>query len=325
MPLTRLLATLGYAAHDAELIGAIAEAGAKVSALLRDGVRRRRSSQHNVHGELVHTLDQLSTELFAGALAASPACAGLLAEETAEALEFTNAGASRFVFLDPLDGSANLDSHGPTGSIFGIVPWAGSTRASALAPGRTLTAAGYLLYSSATLLVLATRARVDLLAFDPALGQFVLRESALTTPRRGSVYSVNEANVGRWRARDREFLSLLKAGEALPGRAYSQRYAGALVADAHRALIQGGFFAYPADMSAPKGKLRLQYEVNPMAFVFRAAGGRATTGTESPLDVVPESGHERCPLILGSSEELERYERWLSETPHASVRPPSLD
>jgi fructose-1,6-bisphosphatase I len=325
MSVIPLLESLGYPAHDAELIGAIAQAGAKVSALLRDGVRRRRSSRHNVHGELVHTLDQLSTELFADALAASPACAGLLAEETREALEFSNTSAERFVFLDPLDGSANLDSHGPTGSIFGIVPWTGSSETSALAPGRTLTAAGYLLYSSATLLVLATRTRVDLLAFDPELGQFVLRQAALTTPRRGSVYSVNEANVGRWRARDREFLALLKSGEALPGRAYSQRYAGALVADAHRALIQGGFFAYPADLSAPKGKLRLQYEVNPMAFVLRAAGGRATTGTENPLDVVPESGHERSPLILGSCEELERYERWLSETAHPSVRPPSLD
>lgn len=322
--LSRLLTQAqGLAKSDAALIAALAEAGAAVGAELASGIRELTlTGQTNVHGESVHSLDELSTELFARALKRVPCCGGLLAEETREALEFATTGAERFVFLDPLDGSSNLDCHGPTGSIFGLVPWAGSTTKSSLLPGRTLTAAGYLLYSSATLLVLATRNRVDLLAFDPERREFVLREAALRMPRRGAVYSVNEANVPRWRARDRDFLSRLKSGELLPGKSYSQRYAGALVVDAHRALLQGGFFAYPSEQNHPRGKLRLQYEVNPMAFIFRAAGGAASTGDGSPLEHIPESGHERSPLILGSVDELEQYERWIAEAA-PSVRPAS--
>ena len=86
------------------------------------------------------------------------------------------------------------------------------------------------------------------------------------------------------------------------------RYSGALVADAHRTLIQGGVFAYPATTARPQGKLRLLYEVNPMAFVFEAAGGAASVGAGSPLDQLPFSLHQRAPLVLGSKSDVARYE-----------------
>src|SRR5829696_3415639 len=62
------------------------------------------------------------------------------------------------------------------------------------------------------------------------------------------------------------------------GRTYSSRYIGSLVADFHRTLLKGGVFLYPPTASHPKGKLRLLYEANPMAFLAEQAGGLATDG-----------------------------------------------
>ncbi len=303
-------------AHDARLVSALARAGASVANALQRGdavgCSASPSSQggelRNVHGEVVRDIDVLANDCFIAELAKEPCCGGLLSEETRDPLDFRAHQPERFVFLDPLDGSANVETRGPTGSIFGIVPWAGSSRTSALVPGSELILAGYILYSSSTLLVLASAGRVDSFVWLPEHGEFVLCDAELRCPTSGAIYSVNEAHVPRWPARARTWLSRLKSGQLLQGARYSQRYAGALVADAHRALVKGGVFAYPADSSSARGKLRLQYEVNPMAFVFRAAGGAATTGIHTPLDIIPETAHQRSPLVLGSRDEVASFE-----------------
>jgi fructose-1,6-bisphosphatase len=43
------------------------------------------------------------------------------------------------------------------------------------------------------------------------------------------------------------------------------------------------------------------------------AGGRASTGRERLLDVVPRDLHQRVPVILGSRNEVERIERYHRE------------
>ncbi|HVJ19886.1 MAG TPA: class 1 fructose-bisphosphatase [Polyangiaceae bacterium] len=319
--LESFLAASDFEAHDARLIAALARAGSGVARALSganvastsydyDFLGCAGSRPRNVHGELVHELDAFANDLFVAELAKESCCGGVLSEELREALDFRSHSPERFVFFDPLDGTANLEAHGLTGSIFGIAPWAGSTRASSLQPGAELVAAGYLLYSSSTLLVLANRERVDSFVWRPELDCFVASEQVLACPPSGTIYSLNEGRVFDWPEPAQIWLAGLKSG--LFGRAYSQRYAGAFVADAHRALVQGGVFAYPADARAAKGKLRLQYEVNPMAFVFRAAGGAATTGSGDPLEVAPESGHERCPLVIGSRLEVESFETALA-------------
>ena len=57
---------------------------------------------------------------------------------------------------------------------------------------------------------------------------------------------------------------------------------------------------YPGDKSNPNGKLRLQYECNPMAFIVEAAGGKASNGHGNILDVVPTELHQRVPVFIGS-------------------------
>jgi fructose-1,6-bisphosphatase I len=83
-----------------------------------------------------------------------------------------------------------------------------------------------------------------------------------------------------------------------------------MVADVHRTILYGGIFMYPADQRSKDGKLRLLYEANPMSFIVEQAGGKATTGTQRVLDIVPTSIHQRVPIFLGSKtnvEELEEY------------------
>ena len=93
---------------------------------------------------------------------------------------------------------------------------------------------------------------------------------------------------------------------------YGSRYVGSLVADAHRTLMKGGIFAYPADDKSKTGKLRLLYEANPMAFLFEQAGGAATDGKDRILDLMPTSLHQRVPLVLGSKEDVAVYRQFVT-------------
>lgn len=293
---------------------AIAAAASAIGGLLARGKRAELTGTANVHGENVRDYDIVANELFVDALRDSGACYGVVSEELVEPLPLATTTSGPLVFLDPLDGSANLDAHGLCGSIFGLTRASGDIASAALAGGRQLSHAGYVLYSSGTVLVLSSRERCDLLLWDAERSAFVLVQERLACPEAGSVYSLNDARVAQWSQGARAWLSELKA-QTKPNGAirYSQRYAGALVADAHRVLLEGGVFAYPEDSSSPRGKLRLQYEVNPMAFIFDSAGGAASTGATNPLDVTPSGCHERSPLILGSRTEVAAYERQMSQ------------
>jgi fructose-1,6-bisphosphatase I len=99
----------------------------------------------------------------------------------------------------------------------------------------------------------------------------------------------------------------LRTPDKASGRPYSLRYSGAMVADVHRTLLEGGIFMYPADMrdpAKPKAKLRLLYEVAPMALVVEQAGGRASTGTERVLDVKASEYHQRVAILVGSPDDV---------------------
>ena len=113
-----------------------------------------------------------------------------------------------------------------------------------------------------------------------------------------AIYSINEGNTTKWDERINEFLNLKKSKN------YSARYVGSMVADVHRTLKYGGLFMYPSMKTAPKGKLRLLYECNPMGFIVEQAGGVCSNGFLSILDVEPTYIHERSPTFLGSRLEM---------------------
>jgi fructose-1,6-bisphosphatase I len=225
--------------------------------------------------------------------------------------------AKYLVVFDPLDGSSNIEVNISIGTIFGVLRrtdvHADVAPAEFLKPGRELLAAGYVLYGSSTMLIITTghAGGVHGFTYDPTVGEFFLSHENIRTPEKGSSYSINEGNTARWTDPVRRWNAWIKEENKADGRPYGSRYVGTLVADAHRTLIKGGIFAYPADTKNKTGKLRLLYEANPFAFIFEAAGGRASTGTDRILDIVPTELHQRVPLVLGSARDVATFEQFM--------------
>jgi fructose-1,6-bisphosphatase I len=175
--------------------------------------------------------------------------------------------------------------------------------ADVLQPGYRQIAAGYVVYGSSTMLVYSAGSGVHGFTLDPSIGAYLMSHENMQMPSHGSVYSCNEANSESFPPAYQQFLHKLRSGAM--GRTYSSRYIGSLVADFHRTLLRGGLFLYPPTQSHPKGKLRLLYEANPIAFLAEQAGGLATDGQQRILEIAPDSLHQRTPLVVGSREEVE--------------------
>ncbi len=127
----------------------------------------------------------------------------------------------------------------------------------------------------------------------------------------GNIYSVNDANVPSFPPAYQRYLEALKSGET--GRKYTSRYVGSLVADFHRTLIKGGIFFYPPTSDYRNGKLRLLYEANPIGFIAEQAGGIATDGTQSILQLTPKTIHQRVPLVVGSATEMREFAQYAEQ------------
>ena len=168
--------------------------------------------------------------------------------------------------------------------------------------GRNMVAAGYIIYGSGTVFVLSIKGYgVHGFTLDPLVGAFFLSHPDIHLDDFARVYSVNEGYAAQWDPKLRAYIESLKEGE----KTWRARYIGSLVADFHRNLLKGGIFLYPGTLSNPQGKLRLLYEGFPMAFIAEAAGGRATDGYISILDKQPKEHHQRTPLFVGNSKNIE--------------------
>jgi fructose-1,6-bisphosphatase I len=110
-----------------------------------------------------------------------------------------------------------------------------------------------------------------------------------------------------------KYVNWCKETDKKTSRPYSARYIGSLVADFHRNLIKGGIYMYPGTVKNQDGKLRLQYESNPLAFIVEQAGGKASDGVRRILDIQPSSLHQRAPLFIGSKNMVELVERLIAE------------
>ena len=185
--------------------------------------------------------------------------------------------------LDPLDGSGNADASICSGTVFGVFEKSESVVGgqeinedtlleAVLQPGKNMRAAGYCLYSSATVLVFTLGSSVYGFTLDPQIQEFVLTHDKLTIPTRGNVYSCNEANSEGWGDSWKAYLKNLKLGQGETQQRYALRYVGSMVGDIHRTLLYGGVFAYPSDrLHKPQGNLQLLYKSAPLAFVMHHA------------------------------------------------------
>lgn len=272
------------------------------------------TGETNVQGEQVKKMDLFSNEVFISVFKQSGLVCRLASEEM-EKLYYIpeNCPVGRYTLLyDPIDGSSNVDINLNVGSIFAIRQQEGDDEAQdgadLLQNGHKQIAAGYVLYGPSTVLVYSVGKGVHSFTLDPSLGEFILSEENIQIPKHGSVYSVNEGNFWQWDESFRDYVRYVHRHEG-----YTGRYSGALVGDFHRILLQGGVFVYPGTTEQAEGKLRLLYESAPLAFLAAQAGGRATTGEQEILDVVPQALHQRTPLIIGSQEDVALVTSFIQE------------
>jgi fructose-1,6-bisphosphatase I / sedoheptulose-1,7-bisphosphatase len=278
----------------------------------------------NVQGEIQQKLDVLANDVMIRSCEWGGLVAGMASEELEHPYpvpsEYTR-GRYLLVF-DPLDGSSNTDVNVSVGPIFSVLrhdspapPAAGDY----LKPGRSQVAAGYAIYGPATMLVVTVGKGTHGFTLDREIGNFILTHPNLKIPADTSEFAINTSNARFWEPPVHRYVTECQAGKTGDrARDFNMRWIASMVAEVHRILMRGGVFMYPMDTKDPgkPGRLRLLYEANPISLLVEQAGGRATTGRERLLEVMPESLHQRVPLILGSHSEVERIERYHAE--HAS-------
>ncbi|NEQ33259.1 MAG: class 1 fructose-bisphosphatase [Leptolyngbya sp. SIO4C5] len=268
----------------------------------------------NVQGEEVKRMDVYANDVFISVFKQSGLVCRLASEEMDKPYYIPeNCPVGRYTLLyDPIDGSSNVDINLNVGSIFAIRQQVGDdadqSASDLLQNGHEQIAAGYILYGPSTVLVYSIGHGVHAFTLDPSLGEFILSSENIRIPEHGPTYSVNEGNFWQWEDSYRDFIRYVHRHDG-----YSARYSGALVGDFHRILMQGGVFLYPGTIKKPEGKLRLLYETAPLAYLAEQAGGKASTGSQRILEVVPDKLHARTPLVIGSVEDVALVESFVSE------------
>ena len=275
----------------------------------------------NIQGEIQQKMDLYANEVFKSALEARGEVCGIASEEEDEYVEFNDQEGMNnkyVVLMDPLDGSSNIDVNVSVGTIFSIYRRISSrgqkvTLADFLQPGDQQVAAGYVIYGSSTMLVYTTGFGTHGFTCDPSLGVFYLSHENMKMPDNGVIYSINEGNYLKFPLGVKKYLKYCQEIDGPTNRPYTSRYIGSLVADVHRNLLKGGIYIYPSTASSPKGKLRLLYECNPMAFLVEQAGGKATDGFQRIMEIAPNELHQRVPFFCGTTTMVDKVESMMAE------------
>ncbi|WP_243373643.1 class 1 fructose-bisphosphatase [Geotalea sp. SG265] len=249
----------------------------------------------NLYGEEQLALDVLSDRIMRKRLIHSGVVCNIASEEMDEIYQVTTDSDGLYsVAYDPLDGSSLVDVNLAVGTIVSI--FKGDNL---LQEGRKQVAAMYILYGPRVSLVYSVGDGVHEFTMNQLMEYNLTREN-VRMQRDGNIYSPgglrNKYNDG-----DEKFIRYLEA------KGCKLRYSGGFVPDINQVLMKGkGLFMYPALNGSPNGKLRLLFELNPMAFLIEHAGGAATNGKIPILDIKPESLDQRAPIYIGCSEDVNR-------------------
>ncbi|MDG1005292.1 MAG: class 1 fructose-bisphosphatase [Schleiferiaceae bacterium] len=267
------------------------------------------AGSENVQGEHQMKMDIYANDTFLKSFKSMGEVCGVGSEELEDFIAFDDDihnNSKYVVLMDPLDGSSNVDVNVSVGTIFSIYQRVSPLGKPVqledfLQPGNKQVAAGYVIYGSSTMLVFTTGNGVNGFTLDPSIGTFCLSHPLIQVPENGSIYSVNEGNYVHFPEGVKRYIKYCQELDEPSGRPYTSRYIGSLVSDLHRNLLKGGIYLYPTGTKSPKGKLRLLYECNPLAFITEQAGGRATDGYQRIMDIKPKELHQRVAYFVGST------------------------
>jgi fructose-1,6-bisphosphatase I len=290
--LRRHLREQGICDNLIHLISEIAEASKYVINAVRTGDLGVAGTS-NLYGEEQLALDVLSDRIIKKRLIHSGVVCNIASEEMDEIFQAqADTHGLYSVGYDPLDGSSLVDVNLAVGTIVSIYKGC-----NLLQPGRNQVAALYILYGPRVSLVYSVGNGVHEFTMNQLM-EFTLTRENVTMKPSGDIYSPGGLRK-KYLPGDAEFINYLEAkGSKL-------RYSGGFVPDINQVLMKGkGIFMYPALQGAPAGKLRLLFELNPMAYLIEQAGGAASNGRIPILDIMPESLDHRAPIYIGCKEEV---------------------
>jgi fructose-1,6-bisphosphatase I len=280
------------------------------------------SDSENVYGEQQQKLDVFADQTIFKMNDHTGRLCAMASEEHEDIINIPeHFDSGRYVLLyDPLDGSSNIDVNVSIGTIFAIHRKVSDGERGCLEdllqPGRSLVAAGYVIYGSSTMMVYSAGNGVHGFTLDPSVGEFLLSHPNIRIPDKALYYSANQGYEKYWTPGVRGYLRWLQGIHGEGHEPLGHRYIGSLVADFHRNLLRGGVFFYPGDMqkpSKPYGKMRLMFEAQALAFLAERAGGYASDGVGPILDIQPHSLHQRVPLYIGNRDLVEAAERFIHD------------
>lgn len=278
------------------------------------------AGEQNIQGEDQQKLDVYANEVFIQTLINREIVCGIASEENDDFITVCGTDGNhnnKYVLLmDPLDGSSNIDVNVSVGTIFSVYRRISPIGTPVqmedfLQPGINQVAAGYVIYGTSTMIVYTTGHGVNGFTLNPAIGTFYLSHPNMQFKRDGSIYSINEGNYTHFPQGVKDYIKYCQNESEDGTRPYTSRYIGSLVSDIHRNMIKGGIYIYPTSAKAPKGKLRLLYECNPMAFIVEQAGGKASDGFGRIMEIVPTELHQRVPFFCGSTAMVEKAEEFM--------------
>lgn len=311
-----------------ETVLAIADASIRLSEVIGRGAFEHRLGRVVTRAgerDEQKEIDILANNLIVEALGTVPVAA--VASEEAELPIALQKNAPLLVATDPLDGSSNVEANVSVGTIFSILPRHPSAdgEAAFLRPGSHQLAAGFFVYGPQTVLALTVGHGTQIFTLDRSTQVYHLTARNVSIPPEAQEYAINASNARHWDDPIRIYIHDCENGANGPrGHDFNMRWTGSPVADVFRILTRGGIYLYPGDRRKGfhQGRIRLMYEANPLGWIVEQAGGRATTGRERVLDVVPASLHQKTPLICGSRDEVDRVMRIYSGQEFKGERSP---
>jgi fructose-1,6-bisphosphatase I len=281
------------------LIWQIGVTGKYISAKIHES-NRKLAGFKNLYGEEQLSLDRSSDEILKNQLQFSGFVREYASEERDAVIRIGKGQEKYFITADPLDGSSLVDTNLSIGTIIGIHKESVFTRGK-----DSMVAALYITYGPLITMVYSAGKGTHEFVLNRE-GEYVLSQEHIMLEERGSIYS-----PGGLRKDYTE--KHLKYLEHLEAEGYKLRYSGGFVPDINQVLIKGGgIFTYPALKKSPRGKLRLLFELQPMAFIIEQAGGIATDGLEEILSIRVEDLEQRCPIYIGSRFEVEKAMEFLA-------------
>ena len=281
------------------LIWQIAVVGKYISAKIHESNRKLAGFQ-NVYGDEQLALDRISDDIMRNKLQFSGFVREYASEELEDIVKIGTGKEKYIVTADPLDGSSLVDTNLAIGTIIGI------HKDSILDFGRkTMVAALYITYGPLITMIYSAGKGAHEFVLDRE-GEYVLSQENIRLKEKGSIFSPGGLRRD-WTPEHLKFI------EQLEKDGYKLRYSGGFVPDINQILIKkGGVFTYPALKKSPQGKLRLLFELQPMAFIMEQAGGLATDGNQDILSIKVENVNQLSPVYIGSVTEVQMAKKFLS-------------